>query len=149
MKRIIGKEKKKVLNKEALLSKQILEIVEVDLENGECVYVRQMTGHERDVYEQSLIHRFKDKQGKHDYEMRMEDFRARLVAATVCDAEGKLILEPRDYRQLSNNMSAERLERIVNEAQRLNGITEEDKEELVKNSDADLVGNSSSGSAES
>ena len=149
MKRIIGKGKKKVLNKEALLTKQELEIVEVDLGDDLCVFVRQMTGHERDVYEQSLIHRFKDKDGKPDYEMRMEDFRARLVVHTVCDVDGKLILEPRDYKQLSNSISAHRLEKIVNEAQRINAISEEDKEALIKNLDADQVGNSSLDSAES
>ena len=151
MKRLLGKGKgkRKVLNKEALLSKQELEVVEVDLGNDESVFVRQMTGHERDTYEQSQIHRFKDAKGKYDYEMRLDDFRARLVAHTVCDAEGKLLLEPRDYKQLSNNMSAIRLEKIVNVAQRINGITEEDKEGLVKNLDAGQAGSSSSDSVES
>jgi len=148
MKRIIGKEKRKVLDKAALLQKQELEIVEVDLGNNECVFVRQMTGHERDSYEQSLIHRFKDGKGMPDYEMRLDDFRARLVAHTVCDVDGKLLLDPRDYKQLSNNMSAARLEKIVNVAQEINAITDEDKEELVKNLDAAPGGNSSSDSVE-
>jgi len=148
MKRLLGKEKTKVLNRDALLSKEVLEIVEVDLGKGESVFVRQMTGHERDAYEQSLIRRFKDLKGKPDYEMKLEDFRARLVAHTVCDAEGKLLLQPADYKQLSNNMSAARLEKIVNVAQKINAITEEDKEELIKNLDADQVGNSSSDSVE-
>ena len=149
MKRIIGKAKVKVLDKAALLQKQELEIVEVDLGNDQIVFVRQMTGHERDAYEQSLIRRFKDDKGKPDFDMRLEDFRARLVAHTVCDAEGKLLLTPADYRQLSNNMSAARLEKIVNVAQKINAISEEDKEELVKNLDASQDDSSNSDSAES
>ena len=148
MKRIIGKGKSKVLNKEALLKKQELEVVEVDLGDGESVFVRQMSGHERDVYEQSQIRRFKDKKGNHDYEMQLDDFRARLVAHTACDADGKLLLEPRDYKQLSNAMSAQRLEKIVNVSQEINAITAEDQEELIKNSGAAPGGNSSSDSVE-
>ena len=45
-------------------------------------------------------------------------------------------------------MSAKRLEKIINVAQKLNAITEEDKEALVKNSEAVLDGNSNSDSVE-
>ena len=149
MKRLIGKGKKKLLDKNALLSKEVLEIVEVDLGKDECVFVRQMTGRERDNFEKLLARKFKDpKTGKFDYEMTLEDFRAKLSVCTVCDAEGTLLLQSKDYTQLSNNMSAARLEKIINVAQRINAISEEDKEELVKNLDADLVGNSSSDSVE-
>ena len=46
-------------------------------------------------------------------------------------------------------MSAARLEKIVNKAQELNKISEEDKESLVKNSSGDQVASSPSGSVES
>jgi hypothetical protein len=46
-------------------------------------------------------------------------------------------------------MSAARLEKIVNKAQELNKITDEDKESLVKNSSGDLVASSPSDSVES
>ncbi|GAG42126.1 unnamed protein product, partial [marine sediment metagenome] len=67
---------------------------------------------------------------------------------TVCNEEGVLIFKPQDYETLSVNISALRLEKIVNEAQKLNAITEEDKEELVKNSEAALSGNSTLDSVE-
>jgi len=148
MKRIIGKGKQKLLDKNALLSKEDLEIVQVDLGKEEYVFVRQMTGRERDEFEKLLVFKFKDKAGKYDYEMKLDNFRSKLAVHTVCDAEGVLLLESKDYNQLSDSMSAARLEKIVNEAQRINSITEEDKEELVKNLDADQVGNSSSDSVE-
>jgi hypothetical protein len=58
------------------------------------------------------------------------------------------LLEPKDFMALSNAMSAAKLEKIVNAAQKLNAITEADKEELVKNSDAVSDGNSNSDFAE-
>jgi len=148
MKRIIGKGKRKLLDKDALLSKQDLEIVEVDLGKDEYVYVRQMTGHERDEFEKLLVRKFKDAKGKQDYELMMDDFRSKLAAHTICDAEGVLLLQSKDYVQLSTSMSAARLEKIVNVAQKINAISEEDKEGLIKNLDADQVGNSSSDSVE-
>ena len=149
MKQFAGKEKQKLLDKDALLRKEDLEIVQVDLGKNEYVFVRQMTGRERDGFERSLVHRFKDAKGRFDYEMRLDDFRAKLAVHTVCDDKGNLLLQPGDYEQLSTNMSAARLEKIVNVAQKLNAITEEDKEELIKNLDAGQAGSSSSGSAES
>jgi hypothetical protein len=139
-----------ILNKQKLLAKETLKIEKVDLGDGEFVCVRQMTGRERDRFEQSLIRETKNMQGKVEgYERSLDDFRAKLAVCTLCDEEGAALLEVKDYPTLSQNMSAYRLEKIVNVAQRLNKISEEDKEQLVKNSDAAQSGNSSSDSAES
>ena len=145
-----GKKEGKVvfLSREKLLEKEELEIVEVDLGKGEFVCVRQMTGRERDQFEKSLMKETKDKKGNVDYERNLGDFRAKLAVNTVCDEEGKLVFRPQDYETLSVNISALRLEKIVNEAQKLNAITEEDKEELVKNLDAAQSGSSTLDSAE-
>jgi len=134
----------KLLNRDALLKKQELQIKKVDLGNDEFIYVREMTGHERDTFERSLY--VFDKNNKPI--TRIEDFRAKLAVCTVCDEKGELLLKPSDYIALSNSMGAARLEKIVNEAQTLNKISEEDKEQLVKNSDAVPDGSSNSGYAE-
>ena len=140
----------KLLNRESLLKKEELKIVKVNLGNDEYIFVRQMTGRERDHWEQSLIKHTKDKKGRiTGYDQSLEDFRAKLVVNTICNEKGELILLPGDYPLLSQNMSAAKLEEIVNKSQELNAISEEDKEALVKNSDADQVGNSSSDSVES
>jgi hypothetical protein len=137
------------LDRKKLLEKEKLEIIKVDLGKDEFVYVRQMTGRERDVFEQSLLKKNKDSKGNTiGYEQATEDFRAKLAVVTVCDEEGKPILQPGDYAILSQNMSAKRLEMIINVAQKLNAISEEDKEGLVKNLGAVQDGNSSSASAE-
>jgi hypothetical protein len=140
----------KLLNRENLLTKEPLEIVKVDLGKDEYIYVRQMTGRERDKFEQSLIKRTRDSKGKvTGYDQSLDDFRAKLAVNSICDEQGNLLLKPDDYPQLSQMMSAARLEKIVNESQKLNAISEEDKEELVKNSEAALGGSSASDSVES
>jgi len=134
------------LDRKALLAKEKLEIVKVDLGNDNFVFVRQMTGRERDRFEQSLIKENKNAEG--GYEKSLEDFRAKLAVCTACDEQGNMIFAAEDYPTLSQNMSAARLERIVNVAQKINKISEEDKENLVKNSSGDQVANSTSASAE-
>jgi hypothetical protein len=131
-------DKKKLLERDELLTEK------VEFENGDYVYVRQMTGHERDVFERSLY--VMDEKGKPT--TKLDDFRAKLAVVTICDEEGKLLLDPKDFLLLSNAMSAAKLEKVVNAAQKLNAISEADKEALVKNSDAGQPGNSSSASAE-
>jgi len=134
-----------LLDKTLLLQKEELEVVKVDLGKGNFVYVRQMTGHERDQFEQSLLKKNKDSKGMIvSYEQATEDFRAKLAVQTVCDEKGVLLLKPSDYLTLSQNMSARRLEKIINRAQELNAISEEDKENILKNSDAAQDGGSSS-----
>jgi len=140
---------KKTLNRETLLQKEELEVVQVDLGNDECVFVRQMTGRERDRWERSLFREVKNEKGETTSERAMDDFRAKLVVNCICDEQGKTLLRPEDYETLSINMSARRLEKIVDVAQELNKISEKDKEALIKNSDAGQAGSSSSDSVES
>jgi hypothetical protein len=137
-----------LLDRKKLLTKETLKVERVELSSDEFVYVRQMTGRERDTFEQMLVRKTKDEKGRMAFEQSLDDFRAKLAVCTVCNEEGKLLLLPGDYSVLSQQMSAARLERIVNAAQKLNNITEEDKEELVKNSGAVLEDNSNSDSAE-
>jgi hypothetical protein len=132
------------LSRNALLQKEELEKVKVDLGKGEFVFVRQMTGRERDLFERSLY--VFDKENK--ITTRLADFRAKLAVVTVCDEDGKAVFFPDDYELLSKNMSAAKLEKIVNAAQKLNAITEEDKEGLIKNLDAVPDGSSNSDSVE-
>jgi hypothetical protein len=138
-----------LLGRKELLTKATPKIEKVDLGNDDFVYVKQMTGRERDNFEQSLLKKNKDSKGLVvSVEQATEDFRAKLAVVTVCNAEGKLEFAPNDYAMLSQNMLADQLEKIVNVAQRLNAITQEDKEAIVKNSSADPESSSNSGSVE-
>jgi hypothetical protein len=136
-----------LLGRDALLAKETLEVAKVEFDNGDFVYVRQMTGHERDTFEQSLLKKYRDKKGMiTSYEQATEDYRAKLAVVTLCDEAGVLIMQPGDYPLLSRNMSAKRLETIVNKAQELNKISEEDQEAAIKNLSAVPDGSSSSDS---
>jgi len=138
----------KTLGKLDLLKRELLKVVQIDLGNDECVYVRQMTAYERDKMEQSMRKETKNAKGESNFELALDNFRAKLAVNCICDEKGELLLQPEDYLTLSKNMSASRMEKIIDKAQELNAITEKDKEALIKNSEADQVGNSSSASAE-
>lgn len=133
------------LTRDLLLQKDELKIEKVELTRG-CVYVREMTGKEKDIWEQSMLKQTKVG-NKMEYETTLDDFRAKLCVVTVCDETGKLLFEPKDVKVLNSAMSASNIEKIVAMAQKLNAITEEDKKELLKNSEADQEGSSNSGSA--
>lgn len=138
----------KLLNRTDLLQKEKLEVVLVDLGNDEGIYVRQMTGNERDKFEQSLRRTVKDKKGNTAFELALDNFRSKLVVCCACDEAGTLLFKPEDYALLSQSITASKLEKIVNVAQKLNAISEEDKEELVKNLGAGETGNSTLDSVE-
>jgi len=102
---------------------------------GSC-FVRAMSAGERDEFE--VAH----SKGKH------RDFRARLVAMTVCDEDGNLAFSPADIPALSA-LPAATLQPLVVAAVEVNRLTEEDVADLEaagKNSSSDRNGNSSSGS---
>jgi hypothetical protein len=138
-----------LLTREALLQKDDLKVEKVELSKG-YVFVREMTGHEKDVWEQSMLKQ-KPSGNKNkgvEYETTLEDFRAKLAVVTVCDADGNLLFKPEDAKVLNKMMSATNMERIVTAAQKLNAISEQEKEEILKNSEADQTDNSNSSSVE-
>ena len=119
----------KLLNREALLEKEELETKKVDLGKGDFVFVRQMTGSEKESFEHSIIDF--DKDGK--VQRKSDDFRAKLAVCTVCGEDGKLILKQADIKVLSRSMSAARLTKIADVASEMNKLDEESKEEVAKN----------------
>jgi hypothetical protein len=78
---------------------------------------------------------------------KSRDFRARLVACTVCDESGDLIFQLADLPALSA-LPAATLQPLVIAAYEINRLTEGDVADLEaagKNSSSDRNGNSSSG----
>jgi len=123
-----------MLSRVQLLSKEELkrEKVVLDATTDEFIFVRAMTAHEKSIWEMSQLK--KSGAGKKtEYNVTLDDYRAKLAVVCVCDGDGNLIFQPEDYIALSENISAAKLELIVNVAQKLNAITEEDREEIVKN----------------
>lgn len=139
-----------LLNRKALLSKDDIKIEKVELPNGDFVFVKEMTGHERDLFEESiLIEKRDDKDNIVGYDRSLTDFRAKLAAFSMCDEKGNLLLQPEDVAQFSKSIKASYLRIIVEKSQTLNKVDEESKEEIVKNSEAGQPGASASSSVES
>lgn len=117
-----------ILTKEQILKANDLKTEKVSVPewNGE-VYVRTMTGTERDAFDQSLVES-KDK-------TNLANIRARLCALTVVDEKGGRLFDDKDIVDLGKKSSAA-LDRVFAVAQKLNGIGANNIEELAKNSGA-------------
>lgn len=113
--------------------KMVIEFVDVP-EWGGTIGVRGITGKERDAYESSML----KGQGRKQ-RVVTDNVRAKLVSLSACDAEGKQIFDPKDAEWLGSK-SAAALQRVYEVAARLSRITDEDIEELVKNSESGLFG---------
>lgn len=120
------------LSREELLRKHKSVIKKVEFEDGNFVYVKQMSGKERDAFEGLIITRNTAEDGKVIYERVLQSFRARLAVCTVCDEEGNLMFTVDDVDNLNDCLSAAQLQDIVDVAQELNKITPEKKADAVK-----------------
>lgn len=137
------------LNREALLKKQELKMRKVEFENGDYVFVREMTGYDRDAFENSIRkEKYNEKNEFIGYDQVSENFRSKLAVMTICDEVGELLLRPDDYVLFSKSIRIVELEKIIEAALDLNKISKKDKEELTKNLNAAPVDNSNSGSVE-
>ena len=115
-----------MLNRESILQSDDLpkELVEVPEWSGD-VYVRTLTGTERDAFEQSMV----QKKNKPN----LANVRARFAVLTICDEKGDRLFTDGDAVELGSK-SAAALDRVFAVAQRLNGFSDSDSEELtVKN----------------
>ena len=119
-----------ILSRDQILQANDVQIRELDIpEWGGIVFVRGMTGRERDRYEHSCV----EQKGK-DTRINMKNARAKLVVLCTVDENGKRIFGDADIALLADK-SAKALDRIFSVAQELSGISKDDMEELTKNSD--------------
>ncbi|MGE5585722.1 MAG: hypothetical protein ACM309_09390 [Bacillota bacterium] len=117
-----------LLTKEAILQAQDLPTEDVEVrEWGGTVRVRALTGAERDAFEQGVV----ETRGK-STRMNLRNIRAKLVALTVVDEDGKRVFTDEDA-ELLGRKSAAALNRVFEVAQRLSGLRPEDVEELAGN----------------
>ncbi len=117
------------LSRDAILAVNDVLYEDVDVpEWGGKVRVKSLTGKERDALESSMI----VGKGK-NANVNLNNLRAKLVARSVVDEDGKQVFSDEDLAALGAK-SAAALTRVYEVAQRLSGITEEDVDELTKNS---------------
>lgn len=108
-----------ILNSQDTLTKR----VNVPEWGGEVI-IRVMSGYVRDKYEESCI-------GKNGG-TNLANVRAKMVAASLVDEEGKLLFSESDVIKLGKK-SSKALDRIFIECQKLNSYSDSDVEELAKN----------------
>lgn len=93
---------------------------------GGTVYVKGMTGRERDQFEASII----TIRGK-SQSINLENVRAKLCVMTLCDKDGVRLFADADLVALSEKSAVE-LQKIFAVAQRLSGITADDVKDLTE-----------------
>lgn len=132
-----------VLSKEQILSvdDRKTEVVSVP-EWGGDVIVRSLTAKEKEEWENSLTD-VDVKNSKVKLKVNYGTIMARLVALTVIDGAGNLLFTHSDITRLSEK-SGVAVDRVCAVAKRLGGITDQDLEELEKNSESDLSDSSAS-----
>ena len=115
-----------VLTKDQILAAEDLgkELVSVP-EWGGHVYVKVMSGAERDAWEASIV-------GTTGSQRNLQNIRARLVALTACDGGGLRLFSDADVGELGKK-SSKALDRVFAVAQKLNALTEDDIKELEGN----------------
>lgn len=116
-----------MLTKEQILGSSDLPTESVEVpEWGGTIYIRTMSGSDRDAFEQSMI------DGKKSSVGNLANIRARLAVKTVCDASGQRLFDDADAEALGTK-SAKALDRVFEVAQRLNGLGKKDIEALEGN----------------
>lgn len=118
----------------ALLGRnQILDAKDLQTEDvpvpewGGEVRIRMLTGEERDAFEASMVELKKDGSAK----ANRENVRARLLVLCIVNENGEQMFNRADIKLLGRK-SAKALERVINRANELNGISEKDIEELAE-----------------
>lgn len=118
------------LSREQILSADDRKTVTVAVpEWGGDVLVRSLTGAERDKFEESLqtVRGNKTKRN-------LKNFRARLVSLCLVNEQGELLFSPPDVEHLGAK-SVAALQRVFNKCNELNGMSDEDIEELTQDFD--------------
>ena len=118
-----------LLSKTAILAAQDLQTEDVEVpEWGGAVRVRSFTGRERDAFESSMV-----RGDGRDRKVDLTNMRARLVGLTVIDETGQRLFTDEEADLLGAKSGAA-LDRVFAIAQKLNGLSGSDVEELTKNS---------------
>jgi len=116
-----------VLNRDEILAVDDIQIELIEVpEWGGAVFVKGMTGAERDRFESGIVRISGD-----ESQVNMVDIRAKLCAATAVDEDGKKLFTAADIKELTKK-SAVALQKVYEAATRLSGMSDEDVEELAE-----------------
>lgn len=128
----------RILNRAAILAAKAraikTETVHVPEWEGD-VLIRVMTGAERDAYEAEIVG---NRAGK-DRRLNLQNLRAKLVARCLVDEKGAALFNWRDPGDIGalGEMDAAGLDRVFKACQRVNGLSDDDVNDLAGNSKAE------------
>ena len=115
----------KRLSKDDILGVEELSTEDVEVpEWGGMGTLRELKGSERDTFEENSLDKNRN--------VTMANMRARLVALSAVDEDGKRMFSEKDAVKLGSK-SASALNRLFGVACRLSGITDDDVKDLEKN----------------
>jgi hypothetical protein len=135
--RILTGEQIRQAARESRIERELLVVPEL----GGAVYVRGMSGKERDKFEEGL----RIKKGKHAGQSDLRNFRAQLAVKVIVDEHGERILNDGDV-DIIGKLPAGVLDRILAKCNELSGKAEEEIEDLG-NASATVAGADSSSSS--
>lgn len=119
-----------LLTREQIIAAQDIDTIEVLVpEWGGLVLVRGLTAAQRGQFTAAIY----EQRGKQQV-VKLQDIQVRLCALSIVDEHGKRIFSDNDLALLAGK-SAAALQHVFEAAQRLSGLSNEDVEELTKNSD--------------
>lgn len=120
-----------LLSKDTILAAEDLATEDVPVpEWGGTVRVRGMSGGERDAYEASQVAM---RQSGKSPELRLSNFRAKLLVRCIVDEEGKRVFADGEAAELGRKSGAV-VDRLFDVARRLSGMTEAAVKEAEGNS---------------
>lgn len=108
------------------------ELRTVDLfipEMNATIHVRELSGAQRDAFEKRQI----SLDGTNKVHINLDNLRAAIVVMTVVDDDGKLMFAPSDVDRIGE-LGSSIISRIYDVAASLSKISQDDLEELLKNS---------------
>lgn len=115
----------------AIQDQRYEEVVIPEWDNA-VVRLRSLTGSERDEWEAAMMDDTNRRPGEPS-RVRLQGTRARLVVRSAVDEEGNRIFSDADANALGTK-NASALQRLFEVCQRLSRLTNEDVDELTKNS---------------
>ncbi|MCP4539823.1 MAG: hypothetical protein GY832_22010 [Chloroflexi bacterium] len=126
------------LTAQAIRDAQDLPMAWVDLTDcgwGGGVWVRTLSGEQRDLFENKTLERSYGKK------VNLKNMRARFAVAVCCEENGTPLFKSNDLSWLTTK-SSKALDKIYDAGSRLAGMSSEDVEELVKNCESGQSDNS-------
>lgn len=119
------------LNIDQILAVEDLPLKEVKVPQwGGSVFVRAMNGAERDTYEAKLI----DVQKLTTIEEKLAAVRGRLVFLCTVDENGERLFTTEEHYKKLMRKNWRALDLIADEAQKVNALSDDEVEEIAKNS---------------